>query len=207
VFIDLGGTVGLSRSVFLSNDANGSTSGGIANLGGRVQCDPTECLPICTICRDRDAMGTMEEGDVNGLARPILLVCALVALVILGGVTVLRHRHCVTRVPPERQATEIEMGYEPLAEPLLIDSTTVSHSNDSEWPTAEIEALIAGGGNPTSSFSPASAPVAVTDPHLDEAPAQRAELNMSFVALRSSPAPIFVVDTAMRFVLWSRGAV
>ena len=36
-----------------------------------------------------------------------------------------------------------------------------------------------------------------------EAPVQ--ELNVSFAALRSSPATVFGIDTAMRIVLWSRG--
>jgi PAS domain-containing protein len=103
------------------------------------------------------------------------------------------------------------MGDRLPAELLRCAYTAVSRVDDARWPAAQAKAPLASrDGNPPSSFSLASASsVSLTDnPRLDEAPAQHRELNMSFfVALRSSPAPIFVVDTEMQIVLWSRGAV
>ena len=185
VLINTGGKVDLSSSIFLSNDANGSASG-IVNLGGEVQCDPSQCLPVCTSCRDTtDPL--LEEDDVDALPRSrvadrestfsglvlIRLACALVALALLGVVAVWRRRPCATSGAAEQQTTGIEMRDDFL--PLLED-------------------------NAERAAAPMSLPVETS---ATDAPAR--ELNVSFAALRSSPAPVFGIDTAMRIVLWSRG--
>ena len=225
MFINIGGAVGLSHSVFVSNDANGSASEGITNLGGRVQCDPTECLPVCTSCRD-GATPLPLEYDVDELppARwddkertslaPDLLVYALVtsvALVLLVVVAVWRRGQCATSGPTEQQTTEVEMGDRVPTKPLPFDYTAVSRVDDAGWSSAQAEEPLASrDGNPPSSISSASTSVPLSvNPCLDdETPARHRELTMNFfVALRSSPALIFVVDTEMQIVLWSRGAV
>ena len=186
MLINTGGTVDLSSSIFLSNDASGSASD-IVNLGGEVQCDPSQCLPVCTSCR-RDTTGTLlEEDDVDALPRSrvadrestlpglvlILLACALVALALLGVVAVWRRRPCAPSGAAEQETAGIEMrdGFLPLLD-----------------------------DNPERAAAPMLLPDEMS---ATEAPAQ--ELNVSFAALRSSPAPVFGIDTAMRIVLWSRG--
>jgi hypothetical protein len=130
------------------------------------------------------------------------LLGALAALVLLGGVALWRRRRCAASGPAEQQMAGIEMGDGGLpTEPLFFDCMNVSHVDGDERPAAQTQEH-----EDPSSFLLAPAPLAPlpVDPSLDEAPAQ--DLNMSFLALRSSPAPIFVVNTAMRIVLWSRGA-
>lgn len=224
MFINIGGAVGLSHSVFVSNDANGSVSEGITNLGGRVQCDPTECLPICTSCRD-DATPLSWEDDVDELPpahwddkertslAPDLLVYALVtsvALALLAVVTVWRREQCAMSGPTEQQTTEVEMSGPTKA--LHFGYTAVSRVDDAGWSSAQAdEPLASRDVNPPSSISSASStsvPLSVNPCLDDETPARHRQLTMSFfVALRSSPALIFVVDTEMQIVLWSRGAV
>ena len=248
VLIDIRGAVDLSRSNFLSNEANGNASE-IVNLGGEVRCDPAGCRPICTSCRN-DAADTptslpttlptvpptvlptalptfsttpiitmpLEDGAVDELPPTrtasrestfsltlIDLLGALAALVLLGGGAVWRRRRCAASGPAEQQTAGIEMvemgGGGLPTEPLLFDCMNVSHVDDDERPAVQTQEH-----EDPSSFLLAPAPLAPlpVDPSLNEAPAQ--DLNMSFLALRSSPAPIFVVNTAMRIVLWSRGA-
>ena len=189
VLINTGGTVDLSSSIFLSNDASGSASE-IVNLGGEVQCDPSQCLPVCTSCRREGTdwiWKALEEDDVDALPRSrvadrestfsglvlILLACALVALALLGVVVVWRRRPCAPSGAAEQETAGIEMrdGFLPLLD-----------------------------DNPERAAAPMLLPVEM---RATEAPAQ--EPNVSFAALRSSPAPIFGIDTAMRIVLWSRG--
>lgn len=111
MFIDTGGTVGLSRSVFVSNDVIYYVSG-ISNLGGQVQCDPAECLPICTSCRDNatsedfvDELPPTHRADIERTSlAPVLFECALVTsmtLVLLVVVAVWRCRQCATSGPAE----------------------------------------------------------------------------------------------------------
>ena len=185
VLINTGGTVDLSSSIFLSNDASGSASE-IVNLGGEVQCDPSQCLPVCTSCRDTtDTL--LEEDDVDALPRSrvadrestfsglvlILLACALVALALLGVAAVWRRRPCAPSGAAEQETAGIEMrdGFLPLLD-----------------------------DNPERAAAPMLLPVEMS---ATEAPVQ--ELNVSFATLRSSPAPVFGIDTEMRIVLWSRG--
>ena len=225
MLIDIRGAVDLLHSVFLSIEANGTASSGIVNLGGEVRCDPAECLPVCTSCRN-DAADTptslpttlpavppaalptalptpspMASRESTFSVMPISLLSALAALVLGGGVAVWRRRRCATSGPVEQQTTGVEMGDGLPTEPLLFDCMTVAHVGDDERLAVQTQEH-----EDPSSFSSAPAPLVPlgVDPSLDEAPAQ--DLNMSFLALRSSPAPIFVVDTAMRIVLWSRGA-
>ena len=186
MLINTGGTVDLSSSIFLSNDASGSASE-IVSLGGEVQCDPSQCLPVCTSCRRNTTDTLLEEDDVDALPRSrvadrestfsglvlFFLACALVALAILGVVAVWRRRPCATSGAAEQETAGIEMCDDFL--PLLDD-------------------------NPERAAAPMLLPVEMS---ATEAPAQ--ELNVSFAALRSSPAPVFGIDTAMRIVLWSRG--
>jgi len=186
VLINTGGTVDLSSSIFLSNDASGSASE-IVNLGGEVQCDPSQCLPVCTSCRRNTTDTLLEEDDVDALPRSrvagrestfsglvlILLACALVALALFKAAAVWRRRPCATSGAAEQETAGIEMRDGFL--PLLDDN---------------LERAVA----------PMLLPVEMS---ATEAPVQ--ELNVSFAALRSSPAPVFGIDTAMRIVLWSRG--
>ena len=53
-----GGMVDVLKSTFESNFAKygGADSVGITNLGGTVRCDATGCLPVCTACRDDNAL-------------------------------------------------------------------------------------------------------------------------------------------------------
>lgn len=193
MLIEVGGVIDLSHSVIVPTR--------ITNLGGAVQCHPTECLPICTTCRDDYSLML---DDVDELPRvraahestlsltPVLLVCALVTLALSGGSIVWRRRrHCATNSPVEQQPTGIEMHNGFPTEPLLFDCASVAHFDCAERPTART-----------------SAPVLLSvHPSYNEASDPGAALNISFGALRSSPAPIFVVDAAMQIVLWSRGAV
>ena len=225
LLIDIHGAIDLLHSVFLSIEANGTASSGIVNLGGQVRCDPAECLRICTSCL-HDAADTptslpttlpavppaalptalptpspTASRESTFSLMPITLFSALAALVLWGGAAVWRRRRCATSGPVEQQTTEIEMGDGLPTEPLLFDCMTVAYVDDDERLAVQTQE-----DEDPSSFSSASAQLAPlgVDPSLDEASAQ--DLSMSFLALRSSPAPIFVVDTAMRIVLWSRGS-
>ena len=134
VLINTGGTVDLSSSIFLSNVASGSASE-IVNLGGEVQCDPSQCLPVCTSCRRYTTDTLLEEDDVDALPRSrvadrestfsglvlILLACALVALALLGVVAVWRPRPCATSGAAEQETAGIEMCDDFL--PLLDDDS------------------------------------------------------------------------------------
>ena len=202
VVVHSGGLVDLAASVFASNYVNGTDGNGIINLGGEVHCETT-CRPVCTLCQqvDRDAPSPNptqlppnptqvipntppfpSADTTSGFSAPSFAIAisagAIAILLTLLGCSILMvFRSCIKSRAAE-QTSQQEVGtFE------LLDCA------NSGLPTRAANQLIVGS-------------------ELDfiEPPEKCTQLPVSICTMmRSSPAATFVVNRAMRIIIWSPG--
>ena len=171
--VHAGGAIELSHSTFEENfDAESDLIDGIgiANLGGMVQCDTSDCLRVCTLCRGDDEQVSWTRPPAqqpvtaastkNQPASRFLLWAGLAGLIsIISMVAVWQYR--IRGVGPAFTVSEAERT-------TIEDGTLSDHLVDQATNTGAIELVLCS-------------------------------------VMKSSPAPIIVVDRDMRIKLWSCG--
>ena len=176
-----GGTVDLVSTLFESNyDAKGSGVG-VVNLGGQVQCDVANCLPVCTRCLDDDwetlsptsRPAASPTNEQNATLPTVVASVSTLFVLVLVGLWTMRHRlNTATSVTCDDGLEQAPgPGTFELPDTIRTQQTLTSHLLDSSVETPP---------NPR-------------DPHV------------SFALLRGSRAAIFVVDRSLRVELWSAG--
>ena len=175
------GSIDLMNSVlFESNFANGASSVGIVNQGGQVQCDSNGCLEACTLCRpsvgDDDSLApTIPQHDAVKDAPWSVAVVAIGLAIVC--IFIAAAVGIVLKQKRSSRDTEQRRVVE-MSEPMLTHAET-GHGGDGSVASmrANAQAAMAGAGSESDIRT----------------------------LLRSSPAPIFVIDRDMRIISWSPG--
>ena len=203
IVVSSGGVVDLAESVFESNYVNGTLSDSIVNLGGEVHCSIT-CLPVCTSCQHNDDGAAAPSPNPTTqvvpkllpfptlapksspavpfpVSAPLFFAVSAVALVLLLGAAIFCLRHFwVWRYNAASRAAEQRPPQGSGSCELLgctTDKLIVDDSSGLDY--VELEHA--------ERWTQLLDPVQVC------------------TMMRASPAAVFVVNQAMRIILWSPG--
>ena len=188
---------------FEFNFVNGTDSVGIVNRGGEIQCDANSCFEVCTACRPRvddDALAptTPQHATAKNESWFIVVVAsfAVVCVASVTGAVV-----CQKAVICSRQgsnAGSVEMcvaGQTPLlahAEDSMGGAQTESYPVElrSDGTERSVASILAVSHSSNSKSTESDSETGSTEME---------------ILLRSSPAPIFVIDRSLRIKSWSPG--
>ena len=205
---------------FKFNLVNGTGSVGIVNRGGEIQCDANSCFEVCTACRPRvddDALAPTTPQHATAKNESwFIVVVASFAVVCVAGVT--GAVVCQKAVISWRQgsnAGSVEMcvaGQTPLLAHAEQQQPAVDRDFSEQQPSED-----SMGGAQTETYpvelmsdgterSVASI-LAVSHSSNSKSTASDSETGSTEmeILLRSSPAPIFVIDRSLRITSWSPG--
>ena len=195
---------------------------GIVNLHGKVECDANGCLPVCTMCRDKEAPSlpptptaavarttNIRKRETAGSAVSVFTAVGLFVVCLFGSLSSAvvmrqcRNFKCGRDQPEDEEHEGVEVRS--LRSPLM-GSLERPDATEQRGSSANDDATATTLNEPRNQAKKELC--CVSD---DAGTASRNRNETRLVSLRwsavgSSPAPIFAIDRDMRIVSWSPGA-